>query len=44
MSEERRLIYHWRLWITIGRGFERYNPLDFEQCLYKFYVADGEVR
>lgn len=44
MSEEQRLIYHWRLWATLGWRYcgANYHSSEFEQCLSKYYVMNGE--
>lgn len=44
MNEERRLIYHWRLFTTyFTLGFRKYKSSEFEQWLQKDFIIDGET-
>lgn len=45
MNEERRLIYHWRLFIHYISitGFRSYKSSEFDQCMIKDYVISGET-
>lgn len=41
--EEQRLIYHYRLFTIIDRGFcRKYNSSEFDQCFYKHHILDSE--
>lgn len=42
--EEQRLIYHYRLFTIIDRGFcRKYKSSDFDMFLSKFFILDSEI-